>query len=511
MRSITVPGMRPLLAGLVAGLCLLGPSLARADDSSQLTVTGPSELESSGLFASVLVPELKQVDPSVTLRFLPASTPQAAVADARSGLASVLLADAPADEAGFVAGGFSWERAGSAVFYTPRAATGQGPAVAYRAYVVNPDAFPSSERGQFNLSAALDFLDMLTNAAFQARLKPFVGAGGVTFLPDASPVLTATGLPSGTVAAGATVTVSGKLSDPVPDSPALAGQLVQVQWAQSVGADCIGIAGGQTDANGDYSITFTPQRTGVYLVVTDQLTQLEDPAAGLSQLLQPVLGGFSEVTVPGSPLNSPPGIPAGALTGVRATGLAGRLLVTGSLTPAAGDGGSVALLVAHRRAGPYRRIATGRLRPGDRMFALSADRKPGRVFAKIRYRDAGVILPANSDPIAATVHPARGTIRITSIGNHDRRLLVEGRLRPRVHARSTTVQLLGVNATSPPAGAPADTAMARMRLLGTTHPRSGDARFTIHARLTAAGHWLLIPRYLLGHGKVVYGPLAHTG
>ncbi len=151
----------------------------------------------------------------------------------------------------------------------------------FHVYIINP-----SKPGEtVNTTAAQDFVNFLTSPTFQAQVKVYLNTttdpGGPPFVPDASPVITQSGLPS-LVAGGKTVTVTGTVTNAEPAFPALSGKTVSVD--QIAGAIPVHVASGTTDTTGHYSITFTPTSSGSYQVSTGAISQIEiaslNPAYG---------------------------------------------------------------------------------------------------------------------------------------------------------------------------------------------------------------------------------------
>jgi tungstate transport system substrate-binding protein len=99
---------------------MVSPSTSRADDSSTLTVVGTSDVSDSNLMAAVIKPGFEAFEASqgktVTLNYVPLGT-GAAIQFAENGTASALLVHAASLENQFVAGGFSAEKFGRAIFY----------------------------------------------------------------------------------------------------------------------------------------------------------------------------------------------------------------------------------------------------------------------------------------------------------------------------------------------------------------------------------------------------------
>jgi tungstate transport system substrate-binding protein len=96
---------------------LLAPALARADTSSSLTVIGTSDMSDSGLMPNVIQPGFQKAYPQFTFKYVGTGTGNA-IAQAESGAAgaSVLMVHAESLENEFVAGGYSYEQYGRALW-----------------------------------------------------------------------------------------------------------------------------------------------------------------------------------------------------------------------------------------------------------------------------------------------------------------------------------------------------------------------------------------------------------
>jgi tungstate transport system substrate-binding protein len=109
---------RALLLASAALLCLcLLPVAAQADSASTLTVVGTSDVSDSGLMQNLIQPGFHAAYPQFTFKYIGTAT-GTAINDAETGSvgASVLLVHAASLENQFVAGGYSSEQYGRALF-----------------------------------------------------------------------------------------------------------------------------------------------------------------------------------------------------------------------------------------------------------------------------------------------------------------------------------------------------------------------------------------------------------
>ena len=150
----------------------------------------------------------------------------------------------------------------------------------FHSYVINP-----SRAGEtVNLTAAQDWANFLTAQTTQeliaAYLNKTTDSGGAPFKPDASPLLTVTGLER-TYHAGKPATLTGRLTNAEPGYPPLSG--VRVTVSQIAGTVPVPVASAKTDGTGSYRISFTPPVSGSYEVDTPAIAKVRrhDPEPGV--------------------------------------------------------------------------------------------------------------------------------------------------------------------------------------------------------------------------------------
>jgi tungstate transport system substrate-binding protein len=96
---------------------MLAPALANADTSSTLTVVGTSDVSDSGLMPNLIMPAFQAAFPAYAMHYAGSATGVAiSAAETGSGGPSVLIVHAASLENQFVAGGFSFEPYGRAIF-----------------------------------------------------------------------------------------------------------------------------------------------------------------------------------------------------------------------------------------------------------------------------------------------------------------------------------------------------------------------------------------------------------
>lgn len=152
------------LAALAAALSLLTPGLASADSSSTLTVVGTSDITDSGLVQNVIQPAFQAAYPQYTFKYIGTAT-GTAITDAETGSvgASALIVHAASLENQFVAGGYSYEPYGRALWTNDFVLAG-------------PSADPAGLSANARNNVAQAFADLA--AAGIAGKAQFVSRGG---------------------------------------------------------------------------------------------------------------------------------------------------------------------------------------------------------------------------------------------------------------------------------------------------------------------------------------------
>ena len=347
----------------------------------------------------------------------------------------------------------------------------------FHVYIINP-----SKPGEtVNLTAAQDFVSLLTSQAFQASLKtylPTADPGGPPFVADASPNLkVSSGLPKN-YHAGKPLTVKGTLVNAEPGYPALAHQTVNVD--QIVGGVPLTVATGKTNSTGGYSIKFTPTSSGQYQVSTPQLSVIENAT------LNPVYG---DILSPAS--TSPTKVKVhGSTSNFRVQSQGGKALVLGTVAP--GNGHAKGTVTVFARAvgakGAFKKVATDRLATSQGNFAISAPLGAGAWDVKVKFQDPKQgIVAATSKTVRVTIgaKPA-SSISLTSVKTRKGGFTLSGTATPSGES-GAKVELLRLNATP---GAP-----ARFTVFGTANLGAGKNKATFNAKVKR-GTWVLQLEYV---------------
>ena len=153
---------------MAAAILLIAPALASADTSSTLTVIGTSDMSDSGLFPNVIQTGFQKAYPQYTFKYIGTGTGNA-IAQAESGAAgaSVLVVHAESLENEFVAGGYSYEQYGRALWINDFVLAGS-------------NADPAGVVGNASNNIALAFADVAA-AGINGGATPkatFVSRGG---------------------------------------------------------------------------------------------------------------------------------------------------------------------------------------------------------------------------------------------------------------------------------------------------------------------------------------------
>jgi ABC-type tungstate transport system permease subunit len=347
----------------------------------------------------------------------------------------------------------------------------------FHVYIINP-----SKPGEtVNLTAAQDFVSLLTSQAFQASLKtylPTADPAGPPFVADASPNLkVSSGLPKN-YHAGKPLTVKGTLVNAEPGYPALAKQTVNVD--QIVGGVPLTVATGKTNSTGGYSIKFTPTSSGQYQVSTPQLSVIEDAT------LNPVYG---DILSPAS--TSPTKVKVhGSTSNFRVQSQGGKALVLGAVAP--GNGHAKGTVTVFARAvgakGAFKKVATDRLATSQANFAISAPLGAGAWDVKVKFQDPKQgIVAATSKTVRVTIgaKPA-SSIGLTSVKTRKGGFTLSGTATPSGES-GAKVELLRLNATP---GAP-----ARFTVFGTANLGTGKNKATFNGKVKR-GTWVLQLEYV---------------
>ncbi len=286
----------------------------------------------------------------------------------------------------------------------------------FHIYIINPDKTGET----VNLKAAQAFMDFITSPAIQVQLKGYLTGttadnGTPVYIATASPHITASGIPT-TLTAGKKVTVTGDLTQPQAGYPALANQMVSINEVE--GLTSLPVGSGKTDANGHYSITFTPPSTGSYQAVTGELAQVENST------LNPVYGD----TLSPSATTAVPLTLAGTVSIKRATASTGGVSVTGSMGPAAPDGNGVVDVLARKQGskGAFKAIGSSSLKKGAKTYAVNGNLGAGKWQIETRYRDTGQFKTATSKPKNVTVSGNIVTVRFKKVAVKKGKLTVNG-------------------------------------------------------------------------------------
>ncbi|MBV9414196.1 MAG: hypothetical protein JO363_04380, partial [Solirubrobacterales bacterium] len=334
----------------------------------------------------------------------------------------------------------------------------------FHVYIINP-----SKPGQsVNLTAAQDFVDYLTSPAFQSQLKTYLAAtsdpAGAPFVADASPIITASGIPH-IYRGGKPATVTGTVTNAQPGYAMPTNATVTVDEIK--GALVIPVASGKTDSTGRYSIRFVPPSSGSYEVSTGQISMIEN-----STLNPP----YGDILSPGA--TAPVKVTVHAVTpSLHATSQGGKALVFGTVVPGSGHGpGSVSVLARKLGSkGKFRTVAVGRLTAAQGNFAVSAPLRAGDWQVAVRFQYAGHRVVADAHTVNVSVGaPSATGASLRSVHAGKGRLTISAAVTPAASSGGAKVVVLGVNTTP---GAP-----AILQALGHVTLTAGQTTVTLDLR-----------------------------
>jgi tungstate transport system substrate-binding protein len=335
----------------------------------------------------------------------------------------------------------------------------------FHAYIINPNVAGET----VNLPAAQAFVAFLTSPAFQAQLKTYLDyttdPGGPPFRADASPVITASGIPA-TAAPGASVTVTGSVTNAEPGYPVLASQPVSVD--ETIAGVPVAIATSTTNASGAYSITFTPPSSGSYQVETGQISEIANSTLSpvYGDILSPAASAATTIALGSS------------VTIKKYTVSTSGVSVTGAITPKTPDANATVTVLARKQGtkGSYKTVGVTELAKGASTYALNGSLASGKWQIKVSYQDAGALKTVGSGTRNITVPVKSETVKYKKVTVTKGKIKLTGTLSQGPVSTKATVKLLALQAGK-----------LTFKKVGTASVKAGKVSFTITGKL-ASGH-----------------------
>ncbi len=332
----------------------------------------------------------------------------------------------------------------------------------FHIYIINP-----SKPGEtVNLTAAQDFMNFITSSTIQSELKGYLTGtagdnGTPVFVATASPKITASGFPT-KVTAGKPVTVTGTLTNLEAGYPALARQTVSIDELE--GLTSVPVASGKTDANGNYSIKFTPPSSGSYQAATGLISQVELPS------LNPAYGD----TLSPSSTTAVPVTVNGTITIKKATASTGGVSVTGAIGPSAPDANGTVDVLARKQGSKraFKTIGSSTLKTGAKTYAVNGNLGAGKWQVETRYRDAGQFKTATSRTRKLTVSGNIVTVTFKKVTIKNGKVTVSGVIGQPPATSGGKLALFAQKAGS-----------SRFTRIGKASIGKGKTRFTVKATL----------------------------
>jgi ABC-type tungstate transport system permease subunit len=346
----------------------------------------------------------------------------------------------------------------------------------FHVYIINPNAAGET----VNLTAAQDFVKFLTSPAVQAKLKNYLAdtpdPGGPPFVADASPIITASGLPA-VDPAGTPVTVSGTVTNAELGYPALASQTVALDEIE--GGIPVPIKSTNTDSSGAYSITFTPTAKGVYQVSTGQITMVEN------DVLNPV---YSDTLSPAASSTLAMNLQSSDTIGA-AHGAFGGATVTGAVAPGAPDTGARVVILARPQGSSvaYQEVGGTSLAAGQSTYAVSVAVRPGNWLLRAQYTDPGQILQSTTAAANVTVPAGSRTVGFGQVTVAKGAVTVNGNLGAPAAVKGAKAELFAMR-TGRLSGSGGS---GPTHLVGTAAVPVGAKTFKINATLARGYNWVL--------------------
>ncbi len=367
----------------------------------------------------------------------------------------------------------------------------------FHAYIINPSAPCGCET--VNLTAAQDFMKFITSPAIQAQLSNYLAfntndSGGAPFVADASPTVTATGIP-GTVNAGTPVTVTGSVATNELGYPAIANVPVSVDLVVA-GVDIpIGEATGTSNGTGAYTLTFTPPASGSYQVVSGQVSQIEDPT------LTPT---FGDIQSPGASTAVAVTVQSGVAISSATLG-PGGIAVSGTVNPAGLDANGKVTILARPAgsSGAFSEIGAAAIAQGQAGFAVAGTLGAGSWQVEATYSDPGQFASSTSAVANVTV-PASAPAHAVSfkkVSAKKGKITVAGSLKPAPTTSGAKVELLAlrggkVSKSKSKKGVRARAAAASLHVVANTSVGTGKTSFTIKTKLSRGYQYILELEYV---------------
>lgn len=346
----------------------------------------------------------------------------------------------------------------------------------FHAYIINP-----SKPGEtINLTAAQNFVNLITSPALQGQLKLYLNAtsdpAGPPFIADASPLITASGLPKTSIG-GRSVTLTGSVKNAQPGFPAIAGKPVAVD--QLEGGLPVPVGRGTTDAGGNFRISFVPGSSGSYQVSTGQIQQIEisslSPVFG--DLLSPAASHTLATTVQSSV----------AIGRVKPS--TGGATVSGTLLPGAPDAHARVVVFARRGSkGRFTQIGGLSLRAGQTAYAVDPGLRTGKWQLKTRFEDPGQLRTGTSRVVNVAVPAETTAAGFKRVTVKNGRLTVTGSITGPPTTKGTQIKLLALSTVRLGTSGKASSSF---RQVATTSVKPRTKAFTIRAKLTRGFRWVL--------------------
>ena len=384
----------------------------------------------------------------------------------------------------------------------------------FHAYIINPSAvvLGGTTDEPVNLTAAQDFVNFITSPTVQSQLANYLSknipgdSGGPPFVADASPGITATGIPS-TVAAGSKVTVTGAVTNEEPNYPALVNDPVTVN--EVIGGLEVPVGSGTTGAAGAYSATFTPPSSGSYEVTTGAISEV------VNNTLNPM---FGDVLSTGASAPVSVGVQSGVSIS-SATASTGGVTVSGALDPAALDSNAKVTILARPSSstGAFSEIGASSVPQGQSAYAVSGTLGSGSWQIEASYSDPGEFLSSTSSVATVTIpsSPPAHTVSFSKVSAKNGKVTVTGTLKPAPTSSGAKVELLALKTTTVKVskGKKKKTVLARVASAGLkevahTSVATGKTSFTIKTKLKRGYKYILQLEYVQSGQTSSYSKLS---
>ena len=244
---------------------------------------------------------------------------------------------------------------------------------------------------------------------------------------------------------------------------------------RSIAGQQVPVVSGKTNANGTYSIRFSPTATGSQRA-TGQISTDRDPTLNpqYGDILSPSATTAVNVTVHSK------------LTKLSVKSQGGRALLVGSVAPGTGHVKGTLAVFARPKGSKhaFKKVATDRLGASDGNFAVAVPLKAKKWQFKVTFADPKQVVATTSRVMTVKIgkKPA-ATVSVRSLKVKNGKLTLTAGVKPK-GAAGAKVKLFALNTA---AGSP-----AKFSPIASAKVKKGKTKVTLHASLKRKTRWLVL-------------------